>query len=155
MRWFIKSLKPPAMFWELAPFSYVKTTVEDARAAVLAAVEWPAPCISRPAPAERAVRLVEATRAWAHDLPAQHRPLAILRQFPHVANRLAATAQDAQSFIATVDSFLLDDRGGRQGFSFEVVVELTDLKAYYRQRRSALVTDVWGEHFLAPVRRRS
>ncbi|MCP5266166.1 MAG: hypothetical protein H6934_08625 [Burkholderiaceae bacterium] len=52
-------------------------------------------------------------------------------QFPRVLERLAAVWHDPIEFRRTFDDLIMDDRGGRQGFPFEVVNELTDLQEYY------------------------
>ena len=73
---------------------------------------------------QRTVRLLES-------LPPELRLVALRGQFPRVLNRIAASWHDAREFRRTIDSLLLDERGRRQGFPFEVLRELTDLRDYY------------------------
>ena len=52
---------------------------------------------------------------------------ALRQRFPHVLNRIAADWDVARSrFAALIDSLLIDQRGQRQGFPFESVLELTE-----------------------------
>ncbi len=51
--------------------------------------------------------------------------------YPHVLNQLAADWGVPRRFLALMNHLLLDFRGGRQGFTFETVVELTNLREYY------------------------
>lgn len=50
------------------------------------------------------------------------------RDYPHLVNRIAAAWHDEQLLSRYLDGLLVNDRGGRAGFSFEVLVELTDLR---------------------------
>jgi hypothetical protein len=51
--------------------------------------------------------------------------------YPRVVNKLADVWNSHTDFLAEINRTLLDDRGGRQGFPFAVVNELTELKSYY------------------------
>lgn len=77
---------------------------------------------------DAAVRLLER-------LPAQLRLVALRGLYPRLLNRLAAAWGDPAAFEAAVDSLLIDQRGGRQGFPFEVLAELTELREYHRSIR--------------------
>ena len=57
--------------------------------------------------------------------------------FPHVINRLAAHWYEPLLMIRALDSLLIDDRPERQGFPFEVVVELGKLRDLYSRHLSA------------------
>lgn len=71
-----------------------------------------------------AIRLLES-------LPATLRLVALRGLYPRVLNRLADAWRSPAAFAALVDSLLIDDRGHRQGFPFEVITELTELREYY------------------------
>jgi hypothetical protein len=71
-----------------------------------------------------AVRLLES-------LPATLRLVALRGLYPRVLNRIADAWPSPAAFAALVDSLLIDDRGSRQGFPFEVITELTELREYY------------------------
>lgn len=75
-----------------------------------------------------AVRLLEA-------LPAQMRLATLRGEYPRLLNGIAAVWHDPQALDAAIDSLVIDRRGGRQGFPFEVLRELTDLREYHQARR--------------------
>ncbi len=59
-------------------------------------------------------------------------PLTTLRTtFPHVLNRLVAVWSNPKLFTKAIDDLMVDDRGGRRGFPFATLNELTDLRVYY------------------------
>jgi hypothetical protein len=64
-------------------------------------------------------------------LPPTLRLVALRGQFPRVLNRIADAWHSPKTFTALIDSLLLDERGKRQGFPFEVMSELTELREYY------------------------
>lgn len=75
-----------------------------------------------------AVRLLEA-------LPPQLRLVTLRGQYPRLLNRIAAAWHDPQAFEATIDSLVIDQRGGRQGFPFAVLRELAELREYHQAGR--------------------
>ena len=70
------------------------------------------------------IRLLES-------LPPTLRLVALRGQFPRVLNRIADAWHTPPAFAALIDSLMIDDRGQRQGFPFEVLNELTDLREFY------------------------
>jgi hypothetical protein len=78
----------------------------------------------RPGLEPAAIRLLEA-------LPPYLRLVALRCEFPRLLNRLAADWNDPKAFEATIESLVLDHRGGRQGFPFAVLRELTELRDYH------------------------
>ena len=48
--------------------------------------------------------------------------------YPHVVNRLAAVWHDSPALVRYIDGLLLNDRGGRTGFAFDALAELTELR---------------------------
>ena len=50
------------------------------------------------------------------------------QHYPHLVNRLAAVWHDSPALVRYIDSLLLNDRGGRTGFAFEALAELTELR---------------------------
>jgi hypothetical protein len=71
-----------------------------------------------------AVRLLER-------LPADLRLVALRGHYPRLLNRIAAAWSDPRRFDRLIDELLVDDRPNRQGFPFEVVRELTELREHY------------------------
>jgi hypothetical protein len=65
------------------------------------------------------------------DLPRNVRPMATCKDFPHIVNLVMGCWHDPRSFVQTLQDLLMDDRGGRQGFPFAIIVELTDLREHY------------------------
>jgi hypothetical protein len=70
------------------------------------------------------------TKAWFENLPPSARPSALMRQFPRIANFIAAAWDDLVQFEIYVDSLLNDKRGGRKGFPSDVIAELGTLDTY-------------------------
>lgn len=93
---------------------------------------------------------IPAQRLFA-SLPYAYRLAATRQRFPHVLNRIATEWNAPSRFLGLMDDLLLDRRGGRQGFPFESVLELTNLREYYlnelhaglRERLTARATGVW------------
>jgi hypothetical protein len=53
------------------------------------------------------------------------------KRFPHVINKLALSQHEPAKIIAAIDELLMvGGERNRGGFPFEVVLELTDLKAF-------------------------
>ena len=71
------------------------------------------------------------TFKWVAKLPQSVRPLALLRQYPRIANMMAGMWQDPQSCRAYLHDLLTDRRGTRKGFSPEIVQELVQLRVHY------------------------
>jgi hypothetical protein len=71
------------------------------------------------------------TFKWVAKLPQSVQPLALLRQFPRIANMMAGMWQDPQSCRAYLHDLLTDRRGTRKGFSPEIVQELVQLRVHY------------------------
>ncbi len=64
--------------------------------------------------------------------------------FPVAVERLLGQWRDPRSFRATLDSMLIDSRGGRQGFPFDVVTELGALRHYYDSSVFPVAAGGWG-----------
>ncbi len=112
----------------------------------------PAPAIPLPAADPAALaRLPAAARELS---PQAQRVLASLPAsvdlarscagFPVVVERLLGQWRDPRSFRATLDSMLMDSRGGRQGFPFDVVSELGALRHYYDSAVFPVASAGWG-----------
>ena len=72
-----------------------------------------------------------STFRWIASLPREVRPLALLKQFPRIANMLAQAWHDPAAFREYMFDLLIDRRGGRQGFPQDVRIELLKLRAYF------------------------
>lgn len=75
--------------------------------------------------------LVEATQRWLASLPEPVRPLITSQRHPHVLNRLCAAWSEPARMRRHFLDLLIDQRGTRRGFSFEVHGELCALENFY------------------------
>jgi hypothetical protein len=71
------------------------------------------------------------TFKWIARLPREVRPIALLRQFPRVANALATSWPEPEAFRSCLYDLLVDKRGNRKGFPEDVVAELLALRAHF------------------------
>ncbi|CAJ0787235.1 hypothetical protein LMG18090_02089 [Ralstonia mannitolilytica] len=72
----------------------------------------------------------EAIR-WLASLPDEVRPIELGRRFPRIINTIAAKWMDFIGCRRYLNSLQMDDRGGRQGFPFEIVQEICALREYF------------------------
>lgn len=49
-------------------------------------------------------------------------------RYPHIVNRLAILWNDSRELSRYIDGLLVDDRANRQGFEFETLNELADVR---------------------------
>lgn len=74
---------------------------------------------------------LSTTFKWVAGLPREMRPLALLQQFPRIANQLANAWIDPVAFRDDMFDLLIDRRGARKGFPPEVESELLALRAHF------------------------
>jgi hypothetical protein len=106
--------------------SLVVDSIQEAEQAEAAATARP----KAGAPAQSAMLSVAATRLLA-SLPSKLSLAALIEQYPHVLNRLADVWRQAPVLEREFNELLMDQRGGRQGFPFNIVLELTALRDFY------------------------
>lgn len=104
---------------------------------------------ARAAGTRETVLSASATRLLA-SLPNKVKLTATVEQYPHVLNRLADLWTRPHDLDRAFNDLLMDDRVDRQGFPFDVVLELTGLRDFYTRflrpkRDSAWNTDasIW------------
>jgi hypothetical protein len=86
------------------------------------------------------------TKAWFETLPSKVQPSALMRQFPRIANLIAAAWDDLVQFETYMDSLLTDNRGGRKGFPSDVIAELRALAIYrHSPQEWALPAIAWSD----------
>ena len=73
------------------------------------------------------------TFKWIAKLPPDVRPLALLRQYPRVANSLAMSWRDPAAFRECLYDLLVDKRGNRQGFPKDALADLLALRDYFER----------------------
>ena len=71
------------------------------------------------------------TFEWVESLPRDAQPTALLRQYPRIANVIAAAWRDSKALRSYMDRLFNDDRGNRKGFPPDVHRELLVLREYY------------------------
>jgi hypothetical protein len=82
----------------------------------------------RPQPPEN---LAPETMRWLAGLPSDVRPRQLPIEYVRIANALARAWSDPRVCLSYFEDLLMDRRGGRHGFSFEVALELAGLKDHY------------------------
>ncbi len=65
-------------------------------------------------------------------------------RFPQAVEKLLKHWRNPAEFRLALDGMMMDSRGGRQGFPFDVVSEFSALREYYDQYVSPIRTSAWG-----------
>jgi len=94
----------------------------------------------RPQPPEV---LLSDTIRWLAALPPDVRPTALPTQFVRIANALAHIWSDHRRCLEYLEDLLIDRRGGRQGFPFDVALEIAGLKDYYETAIHPTAQTAW------------
>lgn len=74
------------------------------------------------------------TDAWLRVIPGLTYPQALTARYPRIANALAGVRSDPEALHQQFHELLHDERGGRHGFPFDVMMDLLAL-------REALIED--------------
>jgi hypothetical protein len=64
-------------------------------------------------------------------LPSSYQMHETRKTYPHVMNMIADSWHDPEFFFHVVRNLLIDQRGGRAGFQFSVLAEITNLREHY------------------------
>jgi len=80
--------------------------------------------------AQPAEVLLPPTQRWLDSLPVESRPQALVKQFPRLANLIAANWSSPSDCSEFIYSLLHDRRGGRRGFPREVMDDIIILRMY-------------------------
>ncbi len=94
----------------------------------------------RPQPPES---LATETVRWLAGLPSDVRPRRLPIEYVRIANALARAWSEPRACLLYFDDLLLDRRGDRRGFSFEVALELAGLKDHYETIVHPTQQTVW------------
>ena len=94
----------------------------------------------RPQPAET---LAPETVRWLAGLPGDVRPRQLPIEYVRIANALGRAWADPQACLRYFDELLIDRRGNRRGFSFNVALELAGLKDHYETVVHPTEQTVW------------
>jgi hypothetical protein len=65
-------------------------------------------------------------------------------RYPQAVEKLLKHWRNPAEFRLALDAMMMDSRGGRQGFPFDVVSEFSTLREYYDQHVSPIRTSAWG-----------
>ena len=65
-------------------------------------------------------------------------------RYPQAVENLLKHWRNPVEFRLALDAMLMDSRGGRQGFPFDVVSEFGSLREYYDKYVSPIRTSAWG-----------
>ena len=98
-------------------------------------------------PATQKVRIDTATRTWLGDMPKEIRPNWLVKQYPRIADRLAEFWTRPAACRQYLDELTFDQRGGRQGFSPAVALELATLKDFLDRLKTEKRGDVWDDDY--------
>jgi hypothetical protein len=139
--WFRRSSKsapttPPATAGRhsavKAPAPAIKATFGDAPAKPTFAAGSPQSALSP-----------DAQRILAQ-LPADVSLAVSCARFPHAVEKLLKHWRNPKEFRLTLDSMLIDTRGGRQGFPFDVLSEFGRLREHYDLRVAPVKSNAWA-----------
>jgi hypothetical protein len=84
------------------------------------------------------------TVTWFAKLPKDLQPMELARSYARIVNLLAAAWDDPAATYSYFNELLHDQRGSRQGFPPEVMVELLALRTYYGGLHPE-TTASWGD----------
>lgn len=67
---------------------------------------------------------------WFEALPFYVRPNELAVRFPRIVNAIASCWYHPVRCRVYLDSLLMDNRGGRRGFPFEIILEISNLRSF-------------------------
>lgn len=77
---------------------------------------------------ENALLLEAATDAYLRSLSGLKYPQALVEKFPRIANAIVALKNDKRRLREYFESLTNDTRGGRQGFPFNVLMDIHNMR---------------------------
>jgi hypothetical protein len=75
--------------------------------------------------------LLPETVRWLATLPGDVRPRQLPIEFTRICNGIARNWDSPRDCLGFLEDLLIDRRGGRTGFSFNVALEIAGLKDHY------------------------
>lgn len=75
--------------------------------------------------------ILPETVKWAHSIPLELRPSALVTKFPRIANAMANAWRQPKLFNMLVCQLMQGARGARQGFPFDVLQDLAHLREHF------------------------
>jgi len=83
------------------------------------------------------------TIKWLASLPEDVRPTSLPVHYVRIANALARVWSDHRRCLEYLEELLIDERGDRQGFPFDVALEIAGLKDHYETAIYPTAQTVW------------
>ena len=87
------------------------------------------------------IALDAAADQYLRSLPGLTYPQALVDRFPRIANQIVSLKNDKRQLRAYFESLLNDTRGGRQGFPFNVLMNIQDLREAMLGEATGFVLD--------------
>jgi hypothetical protein len=87
--------------------------------------------------------LAPETMRWLAALPGDVRPRQLPIEYVRITNAIARAWSDPRMCLMYLEELLMDRRGGRRGFSFEVALEIAGLKDHYETVVHPTQQTVW------------
>ena len=94
-------------------------------------------------PEEDDLELSAAGQALLASIEEPARPKTLAASFPRIVNRMAKLWKMPREMDRYFEDLLADTRGNRQGFSLNILMELSTLKDYYKAKVFPTRRDVW------------
>ena len=73
-------------------------------------------------------QLAPATEAYLRSLPGLKYPQALVERFARIANKIVSLKNDKRRLREYFESLTNDTRGGRQGFQFNVLMDIHNVR---------------------------
>ena len=100
---------------------------------------------TRKEPSPEQQQLSERARELVSALDESLRPTVLAARYPRILNKVAELWRRPTLMDRYFDELLMDDRGGRQGFPLNILLELTTLKEHYHSAAFPMRTGIWDE----------
>ena len=95
----------------------------------------------RPQPANEVLQ--PDTIRWLASLPGDVRPKQLPIEFPRICNELARRWPSPRECLSCLEDLVMDRRGGRTGFVFDIALEIAGLKDHYETVVHPTQQTVW------------
>lgn len=105
---------------------------------------------------EPPVGITALSKNWLASLPRHVRPVQLVLRHPRIVNQLALCWTDLDLTERVLSSLIVDQRGGRQGFTAAVLAELMNLQEFHADRSDpggGRPDELWADSSLAIVDR--
>src|SRR5258708_13967009 len=90
------------------------------------------------------LELSAAGLTWLASIEQPARPIKLAAAFPRIVNRMAKLWKQPREMDRYFEELLADTRGNRKGFALNILMELSPLKDYYKEKEfPPAQRDVW------------